>query len=120
MTTLRWQFALGLMATAAAAQQVTPHVGYVYPAGGRQGTTFEVMVGGQFLDGIHHAFVSGPGVEATVIEYVKPINQGQANQLRDKLKALLEKKPPTDEDRKTIAEMQKKLATLIRRPATPA
>ena len=29
-----------------------PRIGYVYPAGGQQGTTFEVTVGGQFLDGI--------------------------------------------------------------------
>ena len=34
------------------AQQQAPHIGYVYPAGGRQGTTFQVTVGGQFLDGV--------------------------------------------------------------------
>ena len=38
-----------------------PHIGYVYPAGGRQGTTFQVVVGGQFLDGVNDACVSGDG-----------------------------------------------------------
>ena len=28
------------------AQQRSPHAGYVYPAGGRRGTTVEVRVGG--------------------------------------------------------------------------
>ena len=29
--------------------QERPRIGYVFPAGGRQGTTFLVTVGGQFL-----------------------------------------------------------------------
>ena len=29
------------------AQEDNPHIGYVYPAGGQQGTTFEVLLGGQ-------------------------------------------------------------------------
>ena len=39
-------------------------IGYVYPAGGRQGATFQVAVGGQFLDGVTNAYVSGAGVRA--------------------------------------------------------
>ena len=45
--------------TAAAA---TRRIGYVYPAGGRQGTTFQVTIGGQNLDGAAEVFVSGGGV----------------------------------------------------------
>src|ERR1035437_45476 len=55
-------FAL-LLALPALAQQQMPRAGYVYPAGGRQGTTFEITVGGQFLDGAKSALVSGAGVE---------------------------------------------------------
>ena len=29
-----------------------PAIGYVYPAGGRKGTTFEVALAGRFLDGV--------------------------------------------------------------------
>jgi hypothetical protein len=35
-----------------AQQPLIPHIGYVYPAGGRVGTKFEVTVGGQSLDGV--------------------------------------------------------------------
>ena len=45
------------------------------PAGGRQGTTFQVTIGGQYLDGATNAFVSGGGVRASVVEFVKPITQ---------------------------------------------
>ena len=57
--------------------QPPPQVGYVYPAGGRQGATFEVMVGGQFLDGASNIYFTGAGVRATVLEVVKPITQQQ-------------------------------------------
>ena len=39
----------------------SPHVGYAYPAGGQQGTTFQVKLGGQFLDGVDAVYVSGAG-----------------------------------------------------------
>ena len=107
------------------AQQITPHVGYVYPAGGRQGTTFNVTVGGQFLDGVNTAMVSGPGVQAKMIEYVKPITQGQFTRMREQLQELAEKKKKTPakytkEDEKTVADIYKKLANFIRRPVAPA
>ena len=76
----------------AAQAQRNPHAGYVYPAGGRQGDTFQVTVGGQFLDGVSEVHVSGVGVKATVVEYIKPMPPQQATQLRDKLKELQDKK----------------------------
>jgi hypothetical protein len=102
------------------AQQNLPHAGYVYPAGGRQGTTFEVTVGGQFLDGVNRAIISGPGVQASMTEYFKPLTPGQATNLRDQLKELMEKKPQTAADEASIADIRKKLAGFIRRPTTPA
>lgn len=51
-----------------------------------------VLVGGQYLDGTSQAMVSGDGVQAEVVEYFKPIRQGQTNGVRDKLKRLLDKK----------------------------
>jgi hypothetical protein len=53
--------------------QVEPHIGYVYPGGGQQGSTFLVAVGGQFLRGAKDVLVSGDGVHATVEEYCRPI-----------------------------------------------
>ena len=51
-----------LLASSAAAQQ-TAHIGYVYPAGGRQGSTFQVVVGGQRLAQPGGVYVTGEGVK---------------------------------------------------------
>ena len=117
--TARWFWWMAF-ALPAMAQQGAPHAAYVYPAGGRQGSTFQVMVGGQFLDGVKSAMVSGAGVSAAVVEHLKPLTPGQATDLRDKAKELAEKASPTEEDRKTIAEIRTKLAEFARRPMTPA
>ncbi|MCF6284190.1 MAG: pre-peptidase C-terminal domain-containing protein [Candidatus Hydrogenedentes bacterium] len=46
------------------------HIGYLYPAGGKQGTTFQVTVGGQFLRRVTDVYVSGEGVTASLVRYV--------------------------------------------------
>jgi hypothetical protein len=74
------------------AQPLAPHIGYVYPAGGRQGSTVELTVGGQYLNNASGAFVSGAGVEAKVGDYTRPLTQKEFNELRDKLRELQEKK----------------------------
>ncbi len=103
---------------AAWAQQGPPHVGYVYPAGGRQGETFPVKIGGQYLDGVTGVYVSGRGIQATVAELHKPMTQKEANTLRERLQELLKK----GKDAATLAELaeiRKKLAT-FNRNANPA
>jgi hypothetical protein len=97
-----------------------PHAGYAYPAGGRQGTTFEITVGGQFLDGVKSVMISGTGVQATIVDYFKPLTPAQATQLRDQAKELSEKPNPTAADRQKIAEIRAKLVGFVRRPTTPA
>ena len=76
-----------MLAALPALAQVRPYIGYVYPAGGRQGTTFQIRVGGQNMDGVTGAIVSGSGVTAKIIEYHRRLNtqeQGMiAEQLRD-------------------------------------
>ncbi len=84
----RWRtvaaFAVALAAAGpAAAQQRDPHIGYVYPAGGQQGRTFEVTVGGQYLDGISDVEFSGRGVTVEVGRHIKALTQQQANSLRN-------------------------------------
>ena len=103
---------------AAWAQQGPPHVGYVYPAGGRQGETFPVKIGGQYLDGVTGVYVSGRGLQATVVELNKPMTQKEANTLRERLQELLKKgkDPATLAE---LAEIRKKLAT-FNRNANPA
>jgi hypothetical protein len=68
--------------TSLAQAQNAPHIGYVYPAGGRQGTTFQVTVGGQFPSGITNFAVvmDGDLAPAKVIAYDRPLrpNEQQA------------------------------------------
>ncbi len=147
MNPSRWRAIAGMtaflaVAPAVTAQQFAPHVGYVYPAGGRQGATFQVTVGGQFLDGVANAFVSGRGVQAAVVEHTKPLTPQEFNRLREKLKELTDKKSAafkqkakgggqdgpqasapvawTAEDEKMVDDIRKKLATFPRRPVNPA
>jgi len=66
---------LGLGALPASAQQGRrlPRIGYLYPAGIQRGTSCELTAGGQFLDGVTQAFVSGSGVTVTLLRYDKPL-----------------------------------------------
>ena len=75
-----------------AAQPVAPHAGYIYPAGGRQGTTVEIRVGGQFLNGASKAYISGPGVEVKSVEWMKPLQGKEAQALREEMQKLIEKR----------------------------
>jgi hypothetical protein len=94
-----------LCAAGAWAQSGTvPQVGYLYPAGGQQGTVVKVTVGGQLLRGAKEVYVSGEGVEASVVEYMRPptnINkdvrdliQKHLKEVRDMRIAELEGKTP--------------------------
>jgi len=107
-----------LMIVTVSHAQNSPHVGYVYPAGGQRGATVQVKIGGQYLDGVEGVYVSGSNVRAAVVELTKPLTQKQVNELREKLQELMKK----DKDAAVlaeIAEVRKKLAT-FNRNANPA
>src|ERR1035437_459585 len=85
---------LGWLAVAPAARaQVRPYIGFVYPAGGQQGTTFQIKLGGQGLDGVDQVFVTGAGVTARVLEYDRPLNPQETTLLNEQLKELKSGKP---------------------------
>lgn len=71
--------------------QREPHLAFVYPAGGRIGSTFQGVVVGQALGSISNAFFTGDGLEATVVEISRPMNQKDFNVLRDRFRELQEK-----------------------------
>ena len=128
-----------------AQQQNSPHIGYVYPAGGQQGTTLQVVVGGQHLNGVTNAYISGAGVQARVIEFSKPLSSKEATELKQQLQQLQKKRAAAKSsgntegprgsqiasnttpqvtwsaaDQKLAAEIWMKLADLQRRRANPA
>jgi len=132
--------ALGLSLPLLHAQN-TPHIGYLYPAGGQQGRSFAVTVGGQFLDGATNVHASGAGIQTRVVEHVKPLTPNQANALREQAKELQERKAAatraarratarnslsttnatwTTSDEKKLADIRHKLAAFQRRPTNPA
>jgi hypothetical protein len=127
MTPCRWHvmmigLAVSLAATPAVwAQPGAPHIGYVYPAGGRQGTTFQAKIGGQYLNGAASVYVSGGGIQATLVEFEKPPTQKEINTLREKLQEL-QKQPKEDAAvQKEIADIRTKLLLFnIRRSISPA
>jgi len=129
--------AVAAFASALAAQQQRPqipHAGYVYPAGGRQGASIEVRVGGEFLNGASAVYVSGLGVQAHVTQYSKPLSGTEAQKLRDERDQLRDKraasqKPAaagapnvvfTEADEKRIAAIRDKLEEVQRRASIPA
>ncbi len=79
-----------LLGNVAFAQQV-PHLAYVYPAGGKVDSTFQITVGGQSLMTVTNAFITGSGVSAIVLDHNHPMKQKEFSDLRDRLKALQEK-----------------------------
>lgn len=78
--------------TAARAQSpaLEPHIGYAYPAGGQQGATVEVTVGGQSLRAASEVLVSGEGVSARVLRHLEPMRKLDRDQLEEILRLLAE------------------------------
>jgi len=58
----------------------TPQIGYVYPAGARQGATVEIVIGGQYLRGMKAVRISGAGIKAEIVRIARPIGNIQFDQ----------------------------------------
>lgn len=96
--------------------QQYPRIGYVFPAGGQQGTTFQITVGGQFLGswkGEYHidvlqAHFSGGGITSEVVNDSTPLRERGANELRQRATQLLRNKPDA-EARQEIARIKRQV-----------
>ena len=78
--------ALGMGAEAQQFRGKTPpRIGFVYPDGLQQGTTYDIVVGGQYLEGTRELMVTGSGIRATLLKYSHPLPQKRLNELRDYL-----------------------------------
>lgn len=140
---LRTLFILTLLIPASAAfaqqQRGDAKIGYIYPAGGQQGSTFHIIVGGQQLDQVDGVYISGDGVTAKIVDHFKPLPPGQASLARDRLRELQDKRiasrrpaPPasatqpstrpvfTAADEEEVTQLVKKLANFVRKPSSPA
>ena len=91
---LGWASALALtLVLTPVARAQRPYIGYAYPAGGQVGTTTQVRLGGQGLDEVDGAIVSGSGVTARLVEYRRRLGNQEITLLNEQLKEL--KKPAT-------------------------
>lgn len=94
-----WILLVAVLMTCATARGAVlgqdPYAGYVYPAGGQQGTVFRVMVGGQRLRGVSEAYVSGRGVRVSVVDYQGPggpLTRLQQEELKRRLQEIRDKR----------------------------
>ncbi len=67
------------------------YIGYVYPAGGQQGSTFAIRLGGQGLVHASGLVVSGEGVSVRLVDYYRVMNNQEMSLLRQQLSALRKK-----------------------------
>jgi len=101
--------------------QKQAYIGYCYPAGGKQGTTFKIKVGGQRLLGLYGAVISGKGVKARLIDYYRPLSPQDVRLLREQLKRLNKKGAEKNETAARIkARIQARISEWTTRPANAA
>ncbi|MBT3294654.1 MAG: hypothetical protein HN919_15800 [Verrucomicrobia bacterium] len=93
-----------------------PHIGYVYPAGGQQGSTVELLVGGQFLEDASGVVYTGKGLRGSIVGYFKELTRQEINRLRNR-REKLEQTVQKEEGEKratTEAELAEILAEFTR------
>lgn len=96
--------------------QTRPYIGFAYPAGGQQGATFQIRLGGQGLDGVQSATVTGWGVNAKIMDYRRRLNNEEMQVLRDQVKEL---KGVTSQESR-IARIEERIADFVPTPACAA
>jgi hypothetical protein len=115
-----------LISSFAEAQQRDPKIGYVYPAGGQLGTTFEILIGGRQIARSSEVLISGSGVRGRIIHgysgmFINNSDESKvARQIYNDAKRLLEtgnvsskREEPKEnpkEDRKEEKKEQKQIA----------
>ncbi|MDY0170983.1 MAG: hypothetical protein RBS80_30870, partial [Thermoguttaceae bacterium] len=117
-------FALaGVLVMSAAARG--QYIGFVYPASAQQGTTAEIRLGGQRIDGAEAAIVSGEGVEAKLIDYHRQLGVQEASLMREQLRKLQQaakqkekaKEKLDETSQKILDNIQQRLSAWENRPA---
>ncbi|MCE5237143.1 PPC domain-containing protein [bacterium] len=90
-----------------------PTAGYIYPAGGKQGTTVHVAVGGQNLAGVRAVHVGSAGVRGVAVDYARPLNRKQLRDVGEHLRVLMRMrwaqlmgKPVTSKDEEDLKALE--------------
>lgn len=99
-------------------KNTSAYIGYVYPAGGQQGTSFHARIGGQRLSGICGVVVSGGGVQVQVADYFRKISPQDYRLMREQLQVLEDKDQLTEEDLKVKQEINLQFSEYVRQAAS--
>lgn len=107
----------------AQAQKASAHIGYVYPAGGRQGTKFQVVIGGQYLNNATNVIVSGGGVRAVILKNERQLSGKERDAMQEALEGLQKKRKAgtilTPVETAAAEEMKRKLTQFGRKLPNP-
>ncbi len=63
-----------------------PRIGYAYPSGGQQETSFEIKIGGENIYGATSANISGKGAIVEIVDSQEPVNEKEKRKSRQKKK----------------------------------
>jgi len=130
MNRVSWLVVLSLVGVLAIAAEAQPqrssaYIAYAYPAGGQQGTTVQIRLGGQRLTGLRDAVVSGTGVSAKLVKYFRNLGNQELTLLREQLNLLRREaaaktraNEPVDETAKElVARIEERIGEWVNRPA---
>lgn len=84
--------------------QPRPYIGFVYPAGGQQGQTFQIRLGGQTVEDMNSVLISGSGVTARIVENYRRLNN-QELQLLNEQASMLRRTTLSTSNRALLMEM---------------
>src|SRR5208283_2292374 len=112
-----------LVLGSSALAQNESHLGYVYPAGGKQGATFQVTVGGRYLN-TTRVYFSGAGISATILKQERQVTPAEQKSLREELSKIQEKRKQgqgvTSQEAKRAEEIRQRLTNFGRRLTNPS
>ncbi|MDF7800577.1 PPC domain-containing protein [Pontiellaceae bacterium B1224] len=115
----RWIFFCGVILSGAAWASNEPHIGFAFPAGAQQGSTFSMELGGQHFNNATNVYVSGEGVEVEILDYAvkyEPRRVGQIYRNKENALALLDDKDASEKSkqaaRKKLELAEKQIALL--------
>jgi hypothetical protein len=92
MTRLSILTAFGILLAATAWGETAskgPHIGFLYPAGGQQGTVIHIAAGGQFLRGAAGVHITGEHVRGRIVQFMPPVgnlNKEQRDELNRRIR----------------------------------
>ena len=107
MSYFRWYVIpviVALMTAEVAAQiERKVEIGYVFPAGGQQGSTFEAVIAAQHLSGLSGAHVSGGRIQAEIVGINRLITIKELQDARAQIAELRAKRAVVRNDRVSLA-----------------